>query len=141
MLTVDWTIFLQVANFLLLIGVLHLILFRPLGKVIQSRRDEMKGNLQQAENLEVSLNEQLTAYEQQLDRAKSEIAAERKEFRQNLAAEEAVLLKTANEAAATELQTIKDRVCAEKNQALADLKKQASTLAAQVAQKVVGRTL
>lgn len=141
MIKVDWTLLVQAANFFILMGALHLILFRPLGNIMQRRREEIDGNLQQAGALEDRLNERLSAYQQQLHQAKSEIAGERKKFRKELAEEEARLLGLANEEAAAELQGIKDRVADEKEQALADLKDQAAPLAAQIAQKVVGRAL
>lgn len=141
MIKVDWTLLVQAANFFILMGALHLILFRPLGNIMQRRREEIDGNLQQAEALEDRLNERLAAYQKQLHQAKSEIASERKKFRKELAEEEARLLGLANEEAAAELQGIKDRVADEKEQALAELKDQAAPLAAQIAQKVVGRAL
>jgi len=138
---VDWTLLVQAANFFILMGALHLILFRPLGNIMQRRREEIDGNLQQAGALEDRINERLAAYQEQLQQAKSEIAGERKQFRQDLAEEEARLLGAAHDEASVELQGIKDRVAEEKEQALADLQGQASSLAAQIAQKVVGRAL
>lgn len=141
MIKVDWTILVQVANFFLLMGALHLILFRPLGNIMQRRRDEIDGNLQQAGDLEEQLNEGLMAYQEKLQRAKLEIGDERKQFRGDLTAEAARMLTVANEQAAAELQSIKDRVAGEKEQALVELKAQAVPLAARIAQKVVGRAL
>lgn len=141
MIKVDWTILLQAANFFILMGALHLILFRPLTNIMQRRRDEIDGNLQQAGALEDRLNERLMAYQQQLQQAKNEIAGERKQFRQELAAEQTRLLGAANEEAAADLQNIKDRVAEEKQQALVELQGKAAPLAAQIAQKVVGRAL
>jgi len=138
---VDWTIFLQAANFFILMGVLHLILFRPLGNIMQRRRDEIEGNLQQAGSLEERLNKGLAAYQEKLQQAKMEIGSQRKQLRQDLTTEAARMLGVANEQAAAELKTIKDRVVAEKKQALVELKIQAEPLAARIAQKVVGRAL
>lgn len=141
MIKVDWTILLQAANFFILMGALHLILFRPLGKIMQGRRDEIDGNLQQAGALEEQLSGDLAAYQEKLQQAKVEIANERKQFRQEVTTESARMLSVANEEAAAELQAIKDRVVGEKEQALVDLKAQAVPLAARIAQKVVGRAL
>ncbi|APG28211.1 hypothetical protein A7E78_10340 [Syntrophotalea acetylenivorans] len=141
MIKVDWTILLQAANFFVLMGVLHLILFRPLGKIMQGRRDEIDGNLQQAGTLKEQLSGDLAAYQEKLQQAKIEIAEERKQFRQELTTEAARMLGVANEEAAAELQAIKDRVAGEKEQALVELKSQAESLAAKIAQKVVGRAL
>lgn len=141
MIKVDWTILLQAANFFILMGALHLILFRPLGKIMQGRRDEVDGNLQQAGALEEQLSGDLAAYQEKMQQAKIEIANERKQFRQDVTTEAARMLGVANEEAAAELQAIKDRVVDEKEQALVELKTQAVPLAARIAQKVVGRAL
>jgi F-type H+-transporting ATPase subunit b len=122
-------------------GALHLILFRPLGKILQSRREEIDGNLRQAESLEQRLQEGLAAYQEKLQQAKIEIASQRKQFKQDVTTEAARMLGVANEQAVAELKTIKDRVAGEKKQALVELKNQAAPLAARIAQKVVGRAL
>ena len=83
----------------------------------------------------------MTTYQQQLQQAKNQIAGERQLFRKELASEQTRLLSAANEEAAAELQNIKDRVADEKQQALVELQGQAAPLAAQIAQKVVGRAL
>lgn len=141
MIKVDWTLLLQAANFFILMGALHLILFRPLGKIMHGRRDEIDGNLQQAGVLEERLNAGLATYQEKLQQVKIEIANERKGFRQDLTTEAARMLGEANQEAAAELQTIKDRVAGEKEQALVELKNQVEPLAARIAQKVVGRSL
>jgi F-type H+-transporting ATPase subunit b len=138
---VDWTILLQAANFFFLMGALHLILFRPLGKIMQGRHDEINGNLQQAGVLEEQISKDLAAYQEKLQQAKIEIANERKQFRQDVTTEAARMLGLANEEAAAELQAIKDRVVDEKEQALVELKTQAVPLAARIAEKVVGRAI
>lgn len=141
MIKVDWTILLQAANFFFLMGALHLILFRPLGKIMQGRHDEINGNLQQAGVLEEQISKDLAAYQEKLQQAKIEIANERKQFRQDVTTEAARMLGLANEEAAAELQAIKDRVVNEKEQALVELKTQAVPLAARIAEKVVGRAI
>jgi F-type H+-transporting ATPase subunit b len=138
---VDWTILVQAANFFILMGALHLILFRPLGNIMQRRREEIDGNLLQAGSLEEQLKEGLAAYQEKLQLAKIELAGQRKQFRLDVTAEAARMLGVANEQAAAELKTIKDRVADEKKRALVELKIQAGPLAAQIAQKVVGRAL
>ncbi len=141
MIKVDWTILVQAANFFILMGVLHLILFRPLGNIMQRRREEIDGNLLQAGSLEEQLMEGLAAYQEKLQKAKLEIASERKQLHGDLTAEAARILAVANQDAAAELQKIKDRVADEKKQVLVELKVQAVPLAARIAQKVVGRAL
>ncbi len=41
MLNIDGTMFLQIANFLVLLFILNLILFRPIRKILAQREDEM----------------------------------------------------------------------------------------------------
>lgn len=141
MIKVDWTILLQAANFFILMGALHLILFRPLGKIMQGRREEIDGHQRQAASLEERLKVGLAAYQEKLQQAKIEIAGQRNKFREDVTTEAAQMLGVANEQAVVELKTIKDRVAGEKKQVLVELKAQAAPLAAKIAQKVVGRAL
>jgi len=41
MLNIDGTMFLQIANFLVLLFILNLILFRPIRRILAQREDEM----------------------------------------------------------------------------------------------------
>ncbi len=141
MITLDWTVFLQVANFLILMGALQFVLFRPLRNIMQQRRDEVEANLRQADNLDQRLEQEMAAYQEKLQKTRLRIDRERKLLRQDLAAETTQLLAEANAQANNELHRMREHLTAEKDQALAELHTKTDFLADRITEKILGRVI
>lgn len=141
MIEINWTIWLQFANFVVLMLALNILLFRPLREVMNRRRETVDVGHQAARDLESQINEKMERYQQQLQEAKLKGAGEKAGLRQAAAAEEAQILAAARNSAADHLQTIKGRVAEEAAEAAKALKGEAGTLASQIAAKVLGRGL
>jgi len=138
---IDWTILLQAGNFLLLMFVLNLLLYRPLRDVLQRRRAAVEGGHGRARELEGQINEKIARYQEQLQQAKLQGNAEKAALRAAAAREEAEIMGAAHKDASEHLKTIKNRVGAEAEAARQSLRAETETLAAQVAAKVLGRSL
>lgn len=141
MISLDWTIFVQAANFLILMGVLQYVLFRPLRNMMQQRRDEVEENLRQADSLDQRLDQEMAAYQEKLQQTRLKIDRERKLLRQNLAAETTRLLAEANVQASNELEAMREHLTAEKDQALAELHTKTDFLADRITEKILGRVI
>ncbi len=141
MIKIDWTILLQAGNFLLLMFVLNLLLYRPLRDVLQRRRAAVEGGHGRVRELEGQINEKMARYQEQLQQAKLQGNAEKAAVRAAAAREEAEIMGAAHQEAAEHLKTIKGRVGAEAEAARQALRAETEALAAQVAAKVLGRSL
>jgi F-type H+-transporting ATPase subunit b len=138
---VDWTIWLQFANFFILMAVLNFILYRPLRGMLKRRRETIDGSHTRVKELEAEINEKMERYQQQLQAAKLKGSEERAEMRKAAATEEATILGQAQTKAADRMREIKSRVAGEAEIAGATLKKEANALASQIASKILGRAL
>ncbi len=141
MISVDWTLGLQFINFVILLFILNQLLYKPLLKVINERRQTIEGSQTKAKELEADIEAKMQRYQQQLDDAKALAAAERNKLKQAAAKEESAILSAAQAKAATELQNIKGQIAAEAEKAGATLKAEADVLAGRIATKVLGREL
>ncbi len=141
MIEINWTILLQIANFLILMAVLNVLLYRPLREVINRRKETVEGGHKTARDLELQIKEKMARYEQQLQEAKSQGASEKAALRQAAARDEAEILGQAHGQAAEKLEKIKQQVAVEADQARGALKKEAKSLAADIASKILGRAL
>lgn len=141
MIEVNWTIWLQFANFFVLMLVLNALLYRPLREVMNRRRETVEAGHQRAKDLEGQINEKMARYQEQLQEAKLKGSQEKAQLRQGAAKEESEILAEAQGRAADHLQSIKNRVAAEAAEAGKVLKGEAETLASHVAAKVLGRGL
>ena len=141
MIEINWTIWLQFANFFVLMAVLNVLLYRPLREVMNRRRETVDGSRLKARELEETIAEKMERYRARLQEARSKGAQEKAELRKEAAEKEAAVLGEARQEAADRLQSIKNRIAAEAEEAARALKSEAQTLANQVAGKVLGRSL
>ena len=141
MIKLDWTLFLQFANFMILLVVLNVLLFKPLRAVLAARKTTIDGDLAQARATEAQIQAQVAEYEAKLQDARQRGGQERTALRQAAVAEEARLLGVANEAASRRLQELKGQVADEAATARQALRSETEVLARQIAGKVLGRSV
>ncbi len=141
MISVDWTLGLQFVNFIILLIVLNKLLYKPLTKIMAERREKIEGSHARAKNLQADIDEKMERYQQQLNEAKALANAERAKLKKAASEEEATMLAEAHEKATKRLQAIKDQVAAEAAEASKTLRKEAKSLAGQIATKILGRKL
>jgi F-type H+-transporting ATPase subunit b len=136
---INWTIWIQLVNFFLLLGVLHVLLYRPLLRVLDRRKEALDGSRQRVAELDAQISEKMAAYQAQLHEAKVRGGQEKSVLRQQAAREEAQLLAGAHQQAAERLQALKSSVASEADSARQALRKETEALAGQIAGKVLGR--
>ena len=141
MIKLDWTLFLQFANFMLLLVVLNALLYKPLRAVLAARKATIDGDLAKARALDEEIQAQVAEYEAKLQEARQRGGQERMALRQAALAEEAKMLGAANEKASQRLQSLKEQVAGEAETARQGLRSETEGLARQVAGKVLGRSL
>ncbi len=141
MISVDWTLGLQFVNFIILLLVLNKLLYKPLRKIMAERREKIEGSRARANDLQADIDEKMARYQQQLSDAKATASAERAKLKKAASEEEAKMLAEAHGKAAARLQAIKEQVAGEAAEASKTLRKEAKSLAGQIATKILGREL
>lgn len=136
-----WTFLFQVINLLVVMGVLYILLYKPLGKVLADREAKIEGSLQDAAAAKARAEQMLTEYQQQLQGARQE--AQEILDRANRMAEEtrAEIVTKAREEASRALEQARAEIEGEKSKALAAIRSEAANLAVLAAGKVLERTL
>lgn len=141
MIKVDWTLGLQIFNFLLLLFVLNTVLYRPLRAVLAKRKETIEGDHGHARGLQQQIDEKMASYQERLQAARIKGNEERAVLRAAAAKEEAEILGAAREMATVKLQQLKDRVATEAETARTALRGDVTLLANQVASRILGRAL
>lgn len=141
MIKLDWTLFLQFANFMILLAVLNVLLYRPLRDALAARKATVDGDLAKARSLDEQIQAQVAEYEAKLQEARQRGSQERTALRQAAQAEETRLISSANENATLRLQSLKEQVASEAEGARQGLRGETETLAREIAGKVLGRSL
>lgn len=141
MIKLDWTLFLQFANFMILMAVLNALLFKPLRAALQARREAIESSKAKVHDIDEQVQAQIARYEAQLQEARLQGAQERATLRKAGQEEEARILGAANQTAAEKLQTIKEQIQGEAGTARQALRDETEDLAREIAGKVLGRAI
>jgi F-type H+-transporting ATPase subunit b len=140
-ISIDWTLGLQFINFVVLMLALNVILYRPLRRVMQQRKETVDGSYRKAKSLEGAIDEKMAHYQEQLQQAKLKGNQEKNELRSQAHAEEGAILSAARATATDYMDSIKVKVASEADRARQALKAETEALAGQIASKVLGRGL
>lgn len=141
MISVDWTLLVQFVNFIVLMIVLNILLYRPLRGVIDRRRETVDGAHSKARDLQTQIEEKMARYEEKLRAAKLQGNQEKAALRQAGSAEEAGILGKAREEAAQRMLAVKNQVAETAESARKQLKGDTEALSGEIASKILGRAL
>jgi len=138
---IDLAFVIQLINFLILILVLNILLYKPLRKVIAERQGRIAEAKGRADSVEQDLQIKMAEYEARLKAMKSGAADERGALVKEAQAEEATILEAARKDATATIAAIKERVATEAAAARTLLREQAKALSVDICEKVLGRSL
>ena len=141
MIKIDWTLFLQFVNFLILMAALNALLFKPLRAALKARKETIEGSKAKVQDIDEQVQAQIARYEAQLQEARQQGGEERSALRKTAQKEEGRILGEANQKAAEKLQTIKSQIQEEADAARQALRNETKTLAKDIAGKVLGRAV
>ena len=141
MINLDLAFVFQLVNFLVLVLLLNVFLYKPIRKVLADRAEQISGAKAKAVEVDKEVQEKMALYEARLREVKAKAAEERAAMVKEAQAEEAVLVDKARKEAAASLATIKSRVAKEAADAKELLKEQARSLSLEICEKVLGRSL
>ena len=141
MIDIDWTLYAQIINFLLLVFLLNVVLFRPIRKALKDRQatllaqeTEINVLTDKGRSLEDEIKEELAA-------ARRAGAGARETLKQEGAQAEATLLEEVKRQAELEWATVEKKIKADMAKARASLQTQAQSFAQLLATKILGREL
>jgi F-type H+-transporting ATPase subunit b len=141
MIALDWTLFVQIVNFLLLVYLLNLVLFRPLRQGLRARQAEIisfEGDVAQ-----FNVNEQgvLTQVQENLAEARRQGLSQRESLRQEGSQAEASLLEKVKQEVDAEWAKVEKKIKEDIAKARKALQAQAQEFAQSLAAKIIGREL
>jgi F-type H+-transporting ATPase subunit b len=139
-INLDLTFVIQIINFLILLTVLNIFLYKPIRKAIADRTATVDGAKARAEAVDLDVQEKVALYEARLREAKAKAGEERGVLKAQALAEEATVLEKARKEAGDSLATIKETVAREAAQARTALQEQARFLSKDICEKVLGRS-
>lgn len=135
----DATILIVLAIFFLAFFLLRALVFKPMIALFDAREAAIDGAKREARDLEVGADEKLKAFEAEMKKVKLEASAERDAIHKDSLKLERELLGKAREEADALLGEATSKMRAEADAIRADMKVAVPQLAAQIAEKLLGR--
>jgi F-type H+-transporting ATPase subunit b len=139
MVSVDGSIVLQIANFLLLIWILNMVLYKPIRKILLARKEKMVGMQSDIEGCAQQVQSKETAYADGVRQARAAGQKEKETLMQAAAEEEKAIIGKINESAQSELKVVKEKITQEMATVKATLEKEIDAFAEAIGQKILGR--
>jgi F-type H+-transporting ATPase subunit b len=137
----DWTTLLQAANFILLVFLLNIVLYRPIRNILKQRKAKIDGLEQDIQSSTSDLAEKETTYAAGIRDARKKGMLEKDALVQAAADEEKKILDKINADALEELNAVKAKVAQEAEAAKAALLKEVDTFANDIGKKILGRAV
>lgn len=141
MVDFDATFFAHVVNFIVLFAILSKFAFKPFVKALDERSKRIANDLDSAEKTRVEAEGLKAQYTQQMEEARNEAAAIVARATQNAQTIEAEARTQAQAEKDQMISAAKQNIENEKQQAIADVRKQVIALATEIAGKVVNQKL
>jgi len=139
MIDLDWTFFAQLVNFLIILTVLNLILFRPIRGIIKKRAEVMSEKLGSIEAFTAQAESKLENYKASLSGARVEAQQMRVSLKAEGAEVEAAVLSKAGAEAAEKVAAARKEIDGQKQAALKALRNEVAGYAKNVAEKVLSK--
>jgi len=139
MIDLDWTFFMQLVNFLIILTVLNLILYRPIRGIIKKRAEVMSEKLGSIEDFAAKAEAKLESYKTALSGARVEAQQLRVALKTEGVEVESSVLAKAGAEAAEKVAAARKEIDGQKQAALKALQGKVSGYAKGVADKVLAK--
>jgi len=140
-ISLNITFIFQLVNFLLLMMLLNVLLYRPIRKILADRAAEIAGGHEKAAEVDRDVQEKMALYETRLREAKAKASEERGVMKMDALAEESAVLDKARKEATDSMNLLKGQVAKEAASAREFLREQTRSLSLEICEKVLGRRL
>ncbi len=137
----DGSFLIQMINFLFLIWVLNILLYRPIRKILAQRKEKISGLELSIETSDKDALEKDQAFAAGLKEARTKGFKEKEALMQQAADEEKKIIADINREAHAELTDFRDKIKAEANAARENLQGEVESFANQICQKILGRAV
>jgi F-type H+-transporting ATPase subunit b len=141
MLKIDYTVFIQIANFLFLLLILNLILYRPIRNIIRKRRAEMESLEAGISNLEGKAAEHSHLLEESMALVRREGSEQKENIRHAGLEEEKGMMRDASARAGDKINEARKQMEDKINAARQALQREVATFSKELAEKILGRSV
>jgi F-type H+-transporting ATPase subunit b len=137
----NWTVGIQIINFLIILWILNLILYRPIRSILRQRKEKIEGLEATIETYNEDTQEKDSAFAAGIKEARAKGLNEKEALLQAAAEEEKEIIAKVNEKAQAELADIREKISREAKTAKGALQTKVDEFSSDICQKILGRTV
>ena len=141
MIKIDGSVVIQIVNFVFLIWILNIVLYKPIRKVLHQRKEKITGLEKNIETCIRDVNEKDDSISSELRSAKQKGVKELENLLQSADEEEKKLIKSINEKAVVEMDAIRVKIANDAENVRKTLQKEIDTFASEIGRKILGRAV
>ena len=141
MISIDGSIIIQIVNFIFLIWVLNIILYKPIRNVLLQRKERVTDFEQSIEASRRDVEEKDEAFSLGIKEAKAKGLKEKEGLLQIASEEERKIIEKINEKAQTDIANVRVKIAEDAESARKSLQQEVDTFADAIAQKILGRAV
>lgn len=139
MIELNWSIFIQMINFLLLMFVLNKILYKPILKILDEREKKISAGQQEVKDLAAQGTKLVASYNEKLQAAKVEAMTSKANARKQAVGQVNAVIDAARKDAEQVILGVRQQVASEIEAAKKELEPELASMAATIAEQVLGR--
>lgn len=135
----DVSVFIQMANFIFLIWILNILLYRPIRNILTQRKEKISGLEQDIDTAETEALEQDEAFAKGVKEARTKGFKEKEALLQRALEEEKEIIGKINEKAQAELVSVRKQIAKDTQAVKESLLKEVDGFATTISEKILGR--
>lgn len=137
----DWSVIIQIANFVFLIFALNLLLYRPIRRILKERKEKVTGLESSIDQSARSAREKESAFAKALKDARAKGLKEKETLVQMAEEEERKLVAEISAKAQADLTVIREKITEEAERARQALQQEVEVFAGEITKKILGRAV
>lgn len=137
----DISLIVQIANFLIIIWVLNIVLYRPIRKILIERKEKITSLEQNVEKLNEDAAGKDEAFLVGIKDARARGLKEKEVLLKEGAEEERKIIEQINQKAQANLAEVRDKIATDAQNVRASLNKEIDTFANAISEKILGRAV
>lgn len=141
MVNLDYTIWIQMFNFLFLIFLLNIFLYKSILKIIGKRNQQLQDSDEEVKKLNQTIEQKMAEYEEKVRQARHEAINQKNEIEQAGSEEGGKIIEEAKSKISQMIQELHGKIEKEMDEARDFLRKQSRNTSIEIAEKVLGRSI
>ena len=137
----DGSLFVQIANFLIIIWALNVILYKPIRKILIQRKEKISSLEQNIEKLDQNAKDKDDAFVSGIKTARGKGSVEKEALLKEASEEERKIIEEINQKAQANLAEIREKIAKDAENVRSALQKEVDTFANAISEKILGRAV